>query len=144
VPGTYEELERKSATLCARLAEAARDANVPIFQTRVGSMFCTFFTGHEVHDYATARTADTVLFARFFHAMLRRGVHLAPSQFEAGFMSLAHSDEDIEHTIEAARMAMRTMKQVDKETTGHGGHRTLRPQSQDSTSRDAGEAGLHL
>jgi glutamate-1-semialdehyde 2,1-aminomutase len=106
-PGAYDELERKSAALCAGIAEAAQEAGIPVFQTQVGSMFCTFFTSHEVHDYTSARTADTTAFARFFRAMLEHGVHLAPSQFEAGFMSLAHSDEDIERTVEAARMALR-------------------------------------
>ncbi|MEK6580794.1 MAG: aspartate aminotransferase family protein, partial [Nitrospirota bacterium] len=69
---------------------------------RAGTMFCTYFTNKEVCDYATAKTADTAKFSRFFTGMLDRGVNIAPSQFEAGFMSLAHSESDIEKTARAA------------------------------------------
>jgi glutamate-1-semialdehyde 2,1-aminomutase len=68
-------------------------------------MFCTFFTSDPVTDYASAKGADTERFGRFFQAMLEQGVYLAPSQFEAGFMSLVHSEEVIEETIAAARSA---------------------------------------
>ena len=104
-PGTYERLESLSAALAHGIGVAARDAGVPVFQTRVGSMFTTFFTPDPVTDEATAKRSDTAAFGRFFHAMLEQGIYLAPSQFEAGFVSLAHSDEDIERTIEAARVA---------------------------------------
>ncbi|MGQ9571907.1 MAG: glutamate-1-semialdehyde 2,1-aminomutase [Dehalococcoidia bacterium] len=104
-PGTYERLEERAARLAAGLRAAAEAAGIPVFQTRVGSMFCTFFSSERVVDYASAKRSDTDRYARFFRAMLANGVYLAPSQFEAGFLSLAHSDEDIERTIEAAEVA---------------------------------------
>jgi glutamate-1-semialdehyde 2,1-aminomutase len=72
-------------------------------------MFCTYFTGKEVVDYASAKESDTAKFARFFRGMLERGINLAPSQFEAGFISLAHSTRDIDKT---ARAAYRTFKKI--------------------------------
>lgn len=111
-PGVFEEIERKTATLADGIGQAAREADVPIFQTRVGTMFCTFFTSDPVTDYASAKKADTARFGRFFRAMLEQGVYLAPSQFEAGFMSLAHSDEDIERTVEATAQAFRACLEV--------------------------------
>jgi glutamate-1-semialdehyde 2,1-aminomutase len=72
---------------------------------RVGSLFCTFFTDRDVVDYATARTSETKRYAKFFHAMLERGVYIAPSQFEVGFVSLAHTEQDIEQTLKAAKEA---------------------------------------
>lgn len=104
-PGVYETLERRAAALTEGIGEAAQAAGVPIFQTRVGSMFTTFFTPEMVVDETTAKRSDTIAFGRFFHAMLEQGIYLAPSQFEAGFLSLAHSDDDIERTIAAAREA---------------------------------------
>jgi glutamate-1-semialdehyde 2,1-aminomutase len=104
-PGAYEALEANSARLAAGIGEAAKAAGVPITQTRVGSMFCAFFTNQPVVDYASAKTTDTGRFARFFQAMLEQGVYLAPSQFEAAFLSLAHGAEEIERTIDAARVA---------------------------------------
>jgi glutamate-1-semialdehyde 2,1-aminomutase len=68
-------------------------------------MFCTFFTAQPVTDYVSASTADTAKFQRFFHTMLEDGVYLAPSQFEAGFVSVAHSEQDIDRTIEASYRA---------------------------------------
>ncbi|HEY8883756.1 MAG TPA: aminotransferase class III-fold pyridoxal phosphate-dependent enzyme, partial [Chloroflexota bacterium] len=104
-PGTYEALEERSARLAFGIAEAARAAGIATVATRVGSMFTTFFTGEPVVDYLTAKRANTRHYARFFHEMLQRGVYLAPSQFEAGFLSLAHSDDDVRQTVEAARGA---------------------------------------
>lgn len=104
-PGMYERLEQVSAALAEGMRQAAEAAGVAIYQTRVGSMFCTFFTGERVIDETSAKTSDTQAFGTFFHAMLEHGVYLAPSQFEAGFISLAHSDEDIARTVEAARAA---------------------------------------
>jgi len=72
-------------------------------------MFCTFFNEEEVTDYASASRSDTGRFAKYFHNMLRNGVNLAPSQFEAAFLSLAHTDEDIEETIEACRKSLQTL-----------------------------------
>ena len=101
-PGGFEKVEQKAAKLADGIGQAAQEAGVPVFQTRVGTMFATFFTSTPVIDYSSAKTSDTECFGRFFQVMLERGVYLAPSQFEAGFMSLAHSEDDIEHTIEAA------------------------------------------
>ncbi len=102
----YQRLEQKAAHLCAELAKVA---TVPVIQYRIGSIFCHFFTDREVTDYASAKTCDTKRFAKFFHAMLERGVYLAPSQFEVGFISLAHTDEDIEKTVRAATEAFKTL-----------------------------------
>lgn len=105
-PQVYGTLERRTAHLAAGLAEAASAAGVTTTLNRVGSMFTSFFTAGPVTDYASARQADTDRYARFFHAALARGVYLAPSQFEAGFVSLAHSDDDIETTVQVARLAL--------------------------------------
>jgi len=104
-PGAYERLEERSTRLADGLRAAAEAAGVPVFQTRVGSMFCTFFSAEKVVDYASAKTSDANRYALFFRAMLASGVYLAPSQFEAGFLSLAHSEQDIERTIAAAEAA---------------------------------------
>ena len=104
-PGTYERLEALSAALAQGIEEAAEATGVPTYQTRVGSMFTTFFTPGPVTDVVTAKRSDTAAFGTFFHAMLEQGVYLAPSQFEAGFVSLAHGEGDIERTIAAARVA---------------------------------------
>lgn len=105
--GTYRKLEAKSSALEKGLKDAAKRAGVSTRFYRAGSMFCTYFTGKEVYNYTTAKYSDTKKFARFFSGMLRRGVNIAPSQFEAGFMSLAHTDKDIEKTIKAAYEALR-------------------------------------
>lgn len=110
-PGAYETLEEKSAFLSQGLEEAARDVGVAVCFHRVGSMMTAFFTDQEVKDYISARTCDTQRFARFHREMLIRGVYLAPSQFEATFVSLAHSQEDLERTIKAAREAFRAVAQ---------------------------------
>jgi len=102
-PGTYETLEGRSARLEAGLAQAAAEAGAPARVQRVGSMLSLFFSGEAVTDYASARRCDTAAFARFHRGMLRRGVYLPPSQFEAWFVSLAHSEQDIDRTVEAAR-----------------------------------------
>jgi glutamate-1-semialdehyde 2,1-aminomutase len=104
-PGVYETLEATSASLAEGLSQAAQDAGVPTFLTRVGSMLCTFFVGTVVNDYESALRCDTRAYAAFFHAMLDRGVYLAPSQFECMFVSLAHESEHIERTVKAARVA---------------------------------------
>jgi glutamate-1-semialdehyde 2,1-aminomutase len=106
-PGVYAHLETLSARLVDGLAQAAQTAGVPYTANRVGSMFTGFFCAERPVDYASAKHADTRRYARFFHAMLARGVYLAPSQFEAGFLSLAHTDADIDTTLQAARAAFR-------------------------------------
>jgi glutamate-1-semialdehyde 2,1-aminomutase len=108
-PGTYEALERASARLTGGLASLAREAGVPLQSNRVASMFTGFFSGDEVFDYASAKRSDTARFGKFFHAMLDRGVYLAPSQFEAAFVSLAHDDAALDRTLDAARHAFRAL-----------------------------------
>ena len=104
-PAVYETLENSSARLARGLAEAADQTGTPVQSTRVGSMMTLFFTDKTVSDYSSARQADTDTYAAFFRAMLERGVYLAPSQFECTFVSLAHTDGDIDMTVQAARDA---------------------------------------
>ncbi len=106
-PATYQRLEALGERLERGLAAAARAAGVPYTANRVGSMLTGFFSEPPVRDYASARRADTGRYARFFHAMLDRGVYLAPSQFEAAFISLAHGEAEIDATIEAAQEAFK-------------------------------------
>jgi glutamate-1-semialdehyde 2,1-aminomutase len=106
-PGVFDDLIARTQGLCAGIGEGARSAGVPVFQTQVGTMFCTYFSQGPVTNWATASQSDTERFGRFFQAMLEEGVYVAPSQFEAGFMSTAHSDEVIETTIEAAGRAFK-------------------------------------
>jgi glutamate-1-semialdehyde 2,1-aminomutase len=108
-PGVYEALEEQSARLCDGIAEITARRGVPAFHTRVGSMFTTFFQQGPVTDYTTALQSDTDRFGQFFLGMLEGGVNLAPSQFEAGFVSLAHTDEDIDRTLEAADQAIASL-----------------------------------
>lgn len=105
--GAYEKLEKTMRHLEEGLKDAARKAGVKTKFYRAGTMFCTYFTETEVVDYTTAKTSDTKKFARFFQGLLRRGINIAPSQFEAGFISLAHTERDINTTIEAAYSAMK-------------------------------------
>ncbi|MGB4044291.1 MAG: hypothetical protein WBK18_10435, partial [Thermacetogeniaceae bacterium] len=109
-PGVYEELENKSARLEEGLREAAAAAGLELTFNRVGSMLCTFFTSEPVTDFASATKADTDQYARYFQAMLERGIYLAPSQFEAVFMSLAHTEGQIDQTIEAAYESFKLIK----------------------------------
>jgi glutamate-1-semialdehyde 2,1-aminomutase len=101
----YVRLEALGAQLATGLAAEAAAASIPAQVSRVGSMLTLFFTAQPVTDYDTARTADTTRYARFFHARLDRGVYLPPSQFEMWFVSLAHTTEDVEATLAAARAA---------------------------------------
>ncbi len=102
----YPELERRATALEAGLRDAAGEAEMAVGVSRVGSMLTTFFTDSTVTDYESAKRSDTKAYARFFWGMLERGVYLAPSQFEAGFLSTAHGDAEIEQTIAAAREAL--------------------------------------
>ena len=106
-PGAYDRLEALGSRLEAGLREAAEQAGVPVTVNRVGSMLTGFFTEGPVTNYDDAVTADSASYARFHRAMLDRGVYLAPSQFEAAFVSLAHSDDDIGQTIDAAGESLR-------------------------------------
>ena len=109
-PGTYEKLEEKSATLARGMAKAAADHGVPVCLKRIGSMLCTYFTTNEVYDFDTATKSDLECFKLYFKSMLEMGIYMAPSQFEAGFVSLAHSDDDIAKTISAADKAFAVVK----------------------------------
>ena len=103
--GIYDRLEQSSTRLCDGLNGAAREAEVNVLINRVGSMWTGFFTDSEVFDWSTADKCNRQLYGKFFHAMLEEGVYLAPSQFEAAFVSLAHTDDIIDETIAAARKA---------------------------------------
>jgi glutamate-1-semialdehyde 2,1-aminomutase len=106
-PGFHDALERRTHQLCDGLENAAREAGVAVTTTRSCAMFGLYFTGQHVETYAQAVACDSAAFNRFFHGMLRRGVYFAPSAFEAGFLSSAHGDTEIGHTLEAARDAFR-------------------------------------
>jgi glutamate-1-semialdehyde 2,1-aminomutase len=106
----YERLEHATARLCDGLSAAAVDAGIETVMNRVGSMWTGFFNREPVTDWTTANKSDRKLFGNFFHAMLDEGVYLAPSQFEAGFVSLAHSDEIIDRTVRAAGKAFAAIK----------------------------------
>jgi glutamate-1-semialdehyde 2,1-aminomutase len=105
----YERLERSGARLERGLRAAAEKVGVPLVVNRVGSMLTAFFTDAPVVDYESAKRSDTARYARYFHAMLARGVFLAPSQFEAAFVSLAHSDADLATAEAAAAEAFATL-----------------------------------
>jgi len=106
----YERLERLGARMESGIAEAARATGVPVTVNRVGSMLTAFFTEGPVTDYASAKRADTARYARFFHGMLERGVFLAPSQFEAAFVSLAHRDGDLDEAARACRQVLDALR----------------------------------
>ena len=108
--GFYEELEAKTERLTEGLAEAARGAGVGFHTTQAGGMFGLFFTDQtRISRFDEVMACDQPRFNGFFHAMLDRGVYLAPSAFEAGFVSITHSDDDIDTTIQAARDAFNTL-----------------------------------
>jgi glutamate-1-semialdehyde 2,1-aminomutase len=109
--GFYEELEEKADYLVKGLSEAAALAGVPVSTNRVGSMGCGFFSSEPVHDFQGAMKASSEAYAVFFQEMLKRGVYMAPSQFEAFFISAAHEKTDLDLTIEAAGEALRRVKE---------------------------------
>ncbi|HKE26693.1 MAG TPA: glutamate-1-semialdehyde 2,1-aminomutase [Bryobacteraceae bacterium] len=109
-PEVYTRLETSAAALCA-------DVPAGITVNRVGSMFTFFFTDHPVTDWESAKQSDTARFARFFRAMLERGIYLAPSQFEAAFLSAAHTDEDVRATIDAAKESFVAASDTNKTAT---------------------------
>jgi glutamate-1-semialdehyde 2,1-aminomutase len=110
-PDFYTELDRHTQMLVDALQNAANEADVAFSTNRVCGMFGLFFSAQKVESFAQATACDIAMFNRFFHAMLERGVYLAPSAFEAGFLSSAHSEQDIADTIDAARAAFRIAKQ---------------------------------
>ena len=104
-PGLWENMVSAVQGLGEGIGQAAQQAGVPVQQTAVGTMFSTFFTETEIKDWPTVKTCDTEFFGKFFQKMLENGVYLAPSQFEAGFVSSVHTEEVIGKTIEAAQTA---------------------------------------
>ena len=104
----WAQLEKSASRLEAGISSAAKHAGVPIQQTRVGTMFTTFFSETKPTDWNTVKVADKVCFGKFFQKMLENGVYLAPSQFEAGFISTMHTDDVIDNTIAAVTEAFRT------------------------------------
>jgi glutamate-1-semialdehyde 2,1-aminomutase len=103
----WDEMEERGCELDAGIESAAKKAGVPVIQTRVGTMRTTFFSEVKPVDWNTVKVADKVQFGKFFQKMLENGVYLAPSQFEAGFMSIAHGEAVIDATIAAAEEAFR-------------------------------------
>jgi glutamate-1-semialdehyde 2,1-aminomutase len=108
--GVYRQMEERGRMLADGLLDAAREAGIGVTLNRVGSMLTLFFTPGPVTDYASAKKSDTLAYGKFFRAMLEQGVYLAPSQFEAAFLSTAHSPADISKTLKAARAAFRSLK----------------------------------
>jgi glutamate-1-semialdehyde 2,1-aminomutase len=109
-PGVYEKLEKSAERLASGLMAAAEEAGTPARVGRVGSLLTLFFTSREPLDWDSVSTADTRRYAAYFRRMLERGVFLPPSQFEALFVSLAHTDEQIDKTIATAREALKGMR----------------------------------
>jgi glutamate-1-semialdehyde 2,1-aminomutase len=107
--GAYARLEQLGAQLETGMNDAAKAAKVPVQFNRCGSMFCTYFTDRPVHNLADAMHSDRERFKKFFHGMLSEGIYFAPSQFEAGFISTAHTKEDIGKTVSAAAKVMETL-----------------------------------
>ena len=109
-PGVYEQIDRLAQRLTDGLAEAFRRVEIPSAINRVGSMFTGFMNPGPVDSLARVEASDTAFYGRYFHAMLERGVYIAPSQFEAGFVSTAHTDADIDSTIERASEALNGLR----------------------------------
>ncbi|MBW1644724.1 MAG: glutamate-1-semialdehyde 2,1-aminomutase [Deltaproteobacteria bacterium] len=105
----YPRLEEKTAYLAGETDQLLNRYGIPHYCTRVGSMFCTYFTDRPVRNYQDAQQADTEFFARYFAAMLSRGIYLAPSQFEAGFVSAAHGDDALEDTLTALEQTLKNL-----------------------------------
>ena len=108
-PGVYEQIDSLAARLTDGISAAFRDAEIPGTINRVGSMFTGFFNPGPVESLAQVEQSDAATYGRYFHAMLERGVYIAPSQFEAGFVSTAHTEADIDTTIERAREALASL-----------------------------------
>jgi glutamate-1-semialdehyde 2,1-aminomutase len=106
----YGALDGMTKLLCDGLHEIFTEHGIPHYSARAGSMFCTYFTEGPVDDLESAMQSDTDLFAKYYHRMLESGVYLAPSQFEAGFVSTAHTTRDIERTIQAADRAIASLR----------------------------------
>jgi glutamate-1-semialdehyde 2,1-aminomutase len=109
-PAIYDNLETAGRMLCEGLSREANEAGIETVTNRVGSMWTTFFTASHVTDWNSANRSNRDMFGRFFHGMLEEGVYLAPSQFEAGFISITHTETIIDRTIEAARKVFRRLR----------------------------------
>jgi len=108
-PGVYSKLEERAHAFADGLGAAAKKAGVPLIQTRVGSMMGAFFAKEPVVDYASAKQSDTQRYSKFFHRMLSKGVYFAPSQFEAAFLSTAHTSRDLTQTVASAYTVFRAL-----------------------------------
>jgi len=107
--GTYETLEKRSQFLWNELKNIVKKTNIPAYVAHVGSMGTLFFINGEVTDFNTAKACDTHMFSKYFREMLKQGIYWPPSQFEASFISLAHSEEDLENTVKAAHEAFKVL-----------------------------------
>lgn len=108
-PGVFECMVANMTRLNRELGALMREAGIPVFQTQVGTMACMFFTGEPVRNFAEAKRSDTNRYAKWFHAMVDNGVYLAPSQFEAAFISCTHTDDIINKTLDAARKSLQAL-----------------------------------
>lgn len=108
--GVYDDLERKTLRLAEGLKTIAQELQFPVWVNAVGAMFSAFFTDQPVKDFKSACTSNSELFAAFFRGMLERGIYLAPSQYEAVFLSTAHTDENIDNTLEQAREVLKSLR----------------------------------
>jgi glutamate-1-semialdehyde 2,1-aminomutase len=108
-PGSYEHLEHMTSRLVGGILAAGKDAGHAMTGSSIAGMFGVFFTDKVVKNYKDATTSDLKKFGRWHRLMLERGVYLAPSQYEAGFMSLAHTEQDIDHTVEIAKEVLRLL-----------------------------------
>jgi glutamate-1-semialdehyde 2,1-aminomutase len=106
----YVKLNQKTAELCDAMEEILKINKLKFSVNLAGSIFTLFFTDKKVYDFATAKKSDTKKYAKFFRSMLRQGINLPPSQFEANFMSFAHTDEDIHYTLKAFAKALKPLK----------------------------------
>jgi glutamate-1-semialdehyde 2,1-aminomutase len=111
-PGFYDSLDKMSEKLGKGLKDAARKAGIKVFVERVGSMLGMFFTDRKVVDFNSAKTSDLTMFSAYYRNMIEEGIYLAPSQFEALFVSSAHGTEHIERTIEAAEKVMQGLRRI--------------------------------
>lgn len=109
-PGVFDAIESRMTQLSDGLGQRAAKAGIPVYQTQAGSMACLFFHEGPVRNYAEATASDTSRYAAFFRTLLEHGVYLAPSQFEAAFMSSAHTDADIDQTLDAAEKAFAALR----------------------------------
>jgi glutamate-1-semialdehyde 2,1-aminomutase len=109
-PEIFQQLEMRTSDLVAGILETAAKRHIPLAANRVGSMFTYFFQKNEIHDWDSAAKSDTQVFAKFYRGMLDRGVYLPPSQYEAAFMSAAHTDEDIRRTIAIATETLSSLE----------------------------------